>query len=72
MDKSNLPHIWKLMEIQIKKIISIELKQHNTNANCLKIARISNLTEKKWRKKEVLFLDLGTISEWAGPCILPS
>ena len=38
------------MEISEKtyyKIISIELKQHNTNANCLKIARISNLTEKK-------------------------
>ena len=60
------------MRVQIKKLLSIELIQHNTNANCLKIARISNLTEKKWWKKEVFFLDLGTISEWAGPCILPS
>ena len=60
------------MRMQIKKLLSIELIQHNTNANCLKIARISNLAEKKWYEKGILFLDLGFISEWAGLRILHS
>jgi hypothetical protein len=44
------------MEISEKtyyKIISIELKWYNTNANCLKIARISNLAEKKWYEERI-------------------